>query len=255
MEAWLRQWINLTDYSLAQLAVVGVGTSLWGVAYLAIIYNSFRKRFVEMPAFVACGNLGWEFVWGFVFHPNMGPLVVHLYQMCFVLDTLIFYNLLRYGHKQVDVPELRRAWKPLCVAMFILSAITCYFFPAAGYDDVLGATSAYILQVLISVQYITLFFRVRNRSLYSVVGTWARRLGTAIITVGMFMIYPQNHFLQYVGIVCMVLDGIFVALLHISAFGALISRWEPPAPLRTAPVKSLPFGEPDKPVARLGWRA
>jgi len=92
-------------------------------------------------------------------------------------------------------------------------------------------------------------------SLYSVVGTWARRLGTAIITVGMFMIYPQNHFLQYVGIVCMVLDGIFVALLHISAFGALISRWEPPAPLRTAPVKSLPFGDPEKPVARLGWRA
>ena len=242
----LGELINTRDYTPAQLAVVAVGTSLWGIAYFAIIRNGFRKQFIEMPALVACGNIAWEFVWGFIYHPNMGPLVVRLYQMCFLLDTLIFFNLLRYGHRQMDIPELRRVWKPLCVVVLLAWVGGCYFFRMplpdrpTGYDDVLGATSAYILQVIISTQYITLFLRVRDRSLFSVTGTWARRLGTAIITVGMFMIYPENRFLQFTGVVCVILDTVFISLLHVNALDLLLARWTPPAFLRVAHPEEQP---------------
>src|SRR5690242_5018587 len=99
---------NLQQYTAAQLALYATGAYLWVVAYLIYIRNGFKYGVVEMPAFAACGNVGWEFCWALVFTTDLGALSVYAHKAWFFLDLAIFYLVLKYAHKQTDIPLLKR---------------------------------------------------------------------------------------------------------------------------------------------------
>jgi hypothetical protein len=206
--------VNLRDYTPLQLSLNAAGCLLWVVVYYVIVRDIVRKRFVEMPFFIACGNLAWEFVWSVPFSPDTGHLFAWLYRSAFFLDLFIFANLLRYGQKQVGTPELVRHWRPLCLALVAAWVPLCYFFRSSGPDDAIGATSGYILNLFISVLYFQLYFRVRDRQYFSLPVAWTRMLGTALITVSVWLIFPENRFVQTLGLFCFVLDSLFIALLR-----------------------------------------
>ena len=68
--------LNLQDYTGPQLAFYATGAYLWVVAYLVYIRNGFKYRVVEMPAFAACSNIGWEVNWALFFTSDLGALSV-----------------------------------------------------------------------------------------------------------------------------------------------------------------------------------
>jgi len=68
--------LNLQDYTGPQLAFYATGAYLWVVAYLIYIRNGFKYRVVEMPAFAACSNIGWEVNWALLFTSDLGTLSV-----------------------------------------------------------------------------------------------------------------------------------------------------------------------------------
>jgi hypothetical protein len=206
--------VNLRDYTPLQLGLNAAGCLLWVVVYYVIVRDILRKRFVEMPFFIACGNLGWEFVWSVPFSPNSGLLFAWLYRSAFVLDLFIFANLLRYGQKQVATPELLRHWRTFCLVLVAAWVALCYFFRSSGLDDAIGATSGYILNLFISVLYFQLYFRVRDPQYFSPLVAWMRMLGTALISASVWLIFPENRFVQTLGVFCFVLDCLFIALLH-----------------------------------------
>src|ERR1700761_6496280 len=107
----INYWINTKDYTISQLAWNGVGCLFWVVTYIAIVKEIITRKFVEMPFFIAAGNIAWEFVWSFFYHPDTGKLYALSYQGAFLLDVFIFYSVLRYGSKQIDIPEIKKHFK------------------------------------------------------------------------------------------------------------------------------------------------
>src|SRR5438105_1284292 len=92
--------VHLEKYTPLELFLFGVGCYLWVIVYGIYVKDIRKHRFIEMPVFAACGNIGWEFVWGFLACTDMGPVLQWCYRIWFVFDLFIFASVLRYGGQQ-----------------------------------------------------------------------------------------------------------------------------------------------------------
>lgn len=202
--------INFDRYSTTGLVFNGIGCLLWVVAYVILVLEIRRKKFVEMPAYVAGANIGWEFVWSFIYHPNTGLLYALSYQAAFFLDCYIFYSTLRYGTKQFIHPELTRYFKLFCLVNFGFWVLFCYVHRNEGYDTHNGANSGYIINVILSLQCLFLLLQTKDTSLFSMGLAWSKMLGTAFITVSLFFFFPDNRFVQLLGLSCFVMDNAYI---------------------------------------------
>ena len=209
----LMQYINFCEYSIPDIALVGVGTMFWVVCYIAVIRHSFKRKFIEMPMFVAAGNIGWEFVWSFLFITNMGTAFLWGYRAWFFLDLFIFYLIFVYGYKQTGIPILQKYFKVMFLFVTAFWTIAFYFFVKGGYDTAIGATSAYMISVGISTLYITLFLFRKDVQDFSWTAAWTRACGDIIMTIFVLRYYNIPLLLvmgAYVGI----LDIIYVILVY-----------------------------------------
>jgi paspaline synthase len=202
--------LNLQDYSALQLGLYATGAYLWVVAYIIYIRNGFKYQTVEMPAFAACGNIGWEFCWALIFTTNLGSLSRYAHFAWFGLDCVIFYLVLMYAHKQTDLPVLRRYWKPMCVGLVIGSAAFYGSFVKQGFDVGSTIQSAYICQLPISFLYITLVLKQRSLEGWSMWAAWSRTIGTGLIGIFAFLRYPDHPFLLTMAVICTGVDFVYI---------------------------------------------
>jgi hypothetical protein len=201
----LNYWINTEQYSTSALIWNGVGCLFWVVTYAALVMEIIKRKFVEMPFFIAAGNITWEFVWSFFYHPDTGQLYSLSYQGAFLLDVFIFYSVFKYGSKQIEIPLFKKHFKLIAFALLVMWLPLNYFFVAQGYDTTIGANSGYILNLIISLLYPLLLLR-SNPHNFSQTVAWSKWVGTGCITVSMFIIYPTNYFVQILGVCCFILD-------------------------------------------------
>ncbi len=204
--------LNLQDYTGPQLAFYATGAYLWVVAYLIYIRNGFKYRVVEMPAFAVCSNIGWEVNWALFFTSDLGALSVWAHKAWLGLDVIIFYLVLRYAHKQTDIPLLRRYWVPLCLALFACAAVFYGTFVQQGLDVRSTIQSAYICQLPISFLYIPLMLRQHSLVGWSLWTAWTRTLGTGLIGVFAFMRYPDQPFLLAMAVISTAVDFLYICL-------------------------------------------
>jgi uncharacterized protein with PQ loop repeat len=61
--AWLQHFVNTRVYSPLDLFFFSIGFICWVLAYLEIIYNVKKYKFVDMPIISATANIVWEFLW------------------------------------------------------------------------------------------------------------------------------------------------------------------------------------------------
>jgi hypothetical protein len=191
------------------------GFLLWGVAYAILVVRIPRHRFVEIPFFAVCGNVTWEFLWGFVFEVEMlGETLQWFYRLGCVLDLFILAWVFRFGAQQVSLPALRRSFPLLLVGS--LAGWTAFYwtFRAEGYDLPLGSNSAYLINVVMSVLYIGLVLRVRDVSVFSTDLGWLKGLGTGMVTGFVFLAYPENTFVQTLGVLTALLDATYLVVLR-----------------------------------------
>jgi signal transduction histidine kinase len=222
----LHPWLNLTDYSAAQLIPAFIGSLSWVIVYLLLIRNAHRNEFVEMPFFIACGNIAWEFLYGFVFcqYVNMGQIFIWGNRVWFLLDVyIIFVLIFRYGQKQVITPLLRQYFKFVIVATVLAFTALLYALVTSGLDNAplwssglvrLGGISAYLLNIGISTLYIALYLRLYRTESFSSATAWLKMLGTAMFTVFFWQIDPHNYFLQTLAVVVSVLDVSYIILQY-----------------------------------------
>ena len=208
----LSYWINTKDYSTATLIWNGTGCFFWLITYAAMIRSIIKTKFVEMPFLIAAGNIAWEFVWSFCWHPTTGRFYALAYQGCFFLDCYIFWMMFKYGHKQIEIPLMKKYFKLILVGLAVIWLPLNYFYVKQGYDTPVGANSGYILSLFISLLYPVLLLRT-DVSLFSPTVAWAKWIGTGCVTVSMFLMYPENYFVQVLGGACFVLDFCFGILL------------------------------------------
>ena len=205
--------VNTRDYSTPELILFGVGCYMWVVVYAIYIKEIRAGKCIGMPVFAACSNFAWEIVWG-VIPPStdMGPLLVWAYRAWFLLDLYIIAGVYRYGSAQMSTPALAKMFKPLVVAAVAMMTVFYYFFKLEGYDTSIGATSAYIAQMFISVLYLLLVFRHQKLVWQSLTVSWLRMIGTGLNTVFLFLHYPDKHFLLSLGVMSLVIDNVYLAV-------------------------------------------
>lgn len=226
-------------YSPLELFFYLGGFLLWGAAYGSLLVRIHRHRFVEIPAFAVCGNVSWEFLWGFVWQVEMlGSTLQWFYRLGCLLDLGILTFTFLYGARQVTLPVLQRYFRPALVAA--LAGWTAFYwtFRGQGYDLPLGSNSAYIVNIVMSMLYIGLVLRTADAALFGATIGWLKGIGTGMVTVFVFLAYPENRFVQTLGVITALLDACYLALLHLRQRGLLA----PPAALsRAAPIRAASF--------------
>jgi hypothetical protein len=224
-------------YSELELFFYLGGFLLWGVAYGLLVVRIPRQRFVEIPFFAVCGNVTWEFLWGFVWKVEMlGETLQWFYRLGCVLDLGILAFLFRYGAKQVTLPVLRRHFHWLVVCSLAGWIAFYWTFRGQGYDLPLGSNSAYVVNVVMSILYIGLILRMRDTALFSIDIGLLKGIGTGMVTVFVFLAYPENRFVQTLGVITALLDAGYLVVLRQRQRG----RFAPPVEVAIDPAEDEP---------------
>lgn len=219
---------ELVPFTLAQTIPLALGTGFWIAFYFILVRNAMRTKFVEMPVFAACGNIAWEFLWGYVFTTAGGLIISWSYKAAFLLDIVIFYHVVRYGARFATNALVARYWRELTVLGMLAWGATLYFMAAQvpmgmtsdpsikeipgaafGLDTNMGSNSAYILTFAISALYVLQFINMQDISKLSYAIVWCKLFGNIGYTVFLFMLTPDNLFLLTLGVVAFVFDLVY----------------------------------------------
>lgn len=204
---------NTCDYTWPQLIVNIVGCFLWLVAYYSVIRNFLKTRFIEIPLYVACANIAWEFVWSFIFYPNLGLLYWIGYAIAFFMDVYIFAMAIKYGRKDVVDEGIKKRFPLFMILNALTWGVLLFYFRSVELDDNFGATSGFIINFLLSTLFLMLVLRIKDASVLTLLTAGSKGLGTGIITISMFMIYPENGFIHALGVFCFILDLAYFVIL------------------------------------------
>ncbi|OXM57562.1 hypothetical protein CFP71_06985 [Amycolatopsis thailandensis] len=213
-------FVNVVDiacvpYSTLQIGLFSLGCVLWGMAYLLLLRNSLRNRFVEMPIVAACSNLAWEFAWAWLFEVDLGMAFTWAIRGWFLLDLVIFVLVLRHGRKQLRDPRGRGSVAVQLLVTAVVFAVLYTTLINQGLDNGMGAVSAYIAQLFISVLYYTLALRPdMPTALFSTAFGYLRTAGSAVMTVFMLLHYPESYFLLSMALLSAALDVGYLVLFN-----------------------------------------
>jgi hypothetical protein len=209
-------WINLKEYTPLEFFFYGLGCLFWVLAYVIYIREIIRLKYVEMPFFAGCCDVGWEFTWSFFAVNNMGMLFQGANYLWLVLDIgfIFTFGIVRYGWKQTTIPELRKksVYVPFCILTAAAAAAATYFMHVQGLDDGVGGRSAFLIQLSISGLYIPLMLRQPDLKNFNYAASWYRSLGSALVVVFFYLHYPTDRFLLLIGTASAVTDATFLYL-------------------------------------------
>lgn len=204
-------WYNL---------VGAAGCVSWVVAYVLIVRQCFRQRTYGLPMVAICMNFAWELMASFVF-PN--PVALwHLFDRLWLgIDVLLVYQLLRFGRSQQPVPEVQRNFFVVVALTFGLAAWGQYTF-VATYADRLGLVVAFMINLIMSVQFVFFFVSRTRLNGGRGISRWAavfKMIGTAFTSIECHyvvrLINPELNglsFLTFLSIAIFAFDALYVLL-------------------------------------------
>lgn len=205
-------WFNTDNYTPLQIGLFFTGALLWIVAYVVIIRMAIKKKTVIIPAAAVVCNFGNEVGGAFFWVPDMGNALVLAYWAWMLLDIFIVINLFRYGYKQFTTEFFRKNLRWI-VAMGLAGSIPLSCFFMVQYDLPMGVIDAYIVNVVMSVAFLSLLF-VPDFPEHSIALAWSKFLGTGLISIMFQSKYPDNHFLTVVYLVVAAFDILFLVLMY-----------------------------------------
>lgn len=206
--------INTAKYTPVELIFFALGGLSWAVAYVAVLREIFKRRFVEIPAAAVVANISWEFTWGIVYRTDLGAVFAWGYRLWFVLDVVIVWGLLRYGAESLRTPRLREAFRGAAVLAILAWSATLLLFVRQGYDTTTGLVSGYAVTLMMSALYIPHFLRDPDKSRFSAVVAWAKLLGNGLVIVFCALALGDNHLLLTLCVSALVLDVAYLVLFY-----------------------------------------
>lgn len=223
----------MADYSGAEVAWYIGGFLAWTPAYVMILWIGVKHRRLEIPILAATGNIAWELLWGFFFRVDMGYGLQNIYRGAFIIDVGILYLVFKHGRDQIQAP-LGRRWYP-AVIVALLAAwgwVVVAMHHTTNVDLPLGSTSAYLVNLLESGIYLWAGLSVIDPRSMSLVVAWSKGLGTGMVTVFVFLRYPDHSFVKTLAVLVAIIDVAYLALLYARRRGRLPV---PPAPRPALP--------------------
>lgn len=209
-------WFNL---------VGAAGCISWAIAYILIIRTAYRDKAPGLPMVAIALNFSWELLASFVF-PNPVPLWHAFDRLWLVIDVIIVIQLLKYGREYQRIPEIRRYFYPIVGIVFAMGFIGQYTF-VADYPDRLGLVVAFMINLVMSILFVFMYFdRREHRKGISVGGAWAKMLGTAGTSIECHyvvrMIDPELGGLGFLTFVCVsifLVDCLYIKLVSTKPAG------------------------------------
>ncbi|MBO0797039.1 MAG: hypothetical protein J2P36_39675 [Ktedonobacteraceae bacterium] len=180
----------------------------WTVAYLLIIWRSWRDRTYGMPLVALCANISWEFIFSFVYPSHDLQLVVNI--IWFVLDVIILILTLCYAPNDFDFPQwLFYVFFALMLGVsFVAVLLVTVEFRSSAY-------AAFGQNLMMSVLFCSLWYRrrpsLRGQSLSIAV---CKLLGTACASWAFYAFTTLPHMvLPFLYVATFVYDAIYVGLV------------------------------------------
>lgn len=214
MSNWYHHAVNVLGYTQFELVLFFTGFVSWFAAYILILKGVRKFKINEMPLMVGPGNWVWEFIWGFMFEPELGKPFIYGVRLWFFLDVFINVTILVFGYKQLPLPVLKKRFRYTYIIALIFWFFTVWTFGKVGDDNPLGVTSALMINVIMSGLYLyQLVFNanLRGKGLSFKVAI-LKCIGTGVITLGSIFKWPDALFLINLGVISFVIDIIYIVL-------------------------------------------
>lgn len=182
----------------------------WTLVYLLVIYRSFKDKVCGMPFIALAFNTSWEFLYSFIFPMKNNAMQNIINRVWFGFDVLICISFFLYG---------ARNWKPLqkkWFAVYIIAVFAAAYSLLHSYHVAEGLAamtySAFITNVVMSALFIDRLVKHQQIEGQSAGIALFKMLGTLAASLVLLTGYPA--FLQITGLVCFVLDVIYIVQLY-----------------------------------------
>jgi hypothetical protein len=189
------------DAPRVALALIALGGVLWLIAYLAAIRTAHRDRVTTIPLTAVCLNITWEVVHSVVYPP---PRTIDLWTNLawLALDLVILAQVFRYGRSRESVATIQRHFPAVILGILALSFLghlTFHRHVTANsiFPDESGAIPAYLINLVMSVLFVSLYFQRPDGAGLSRTVAWFKFLGSACYGVGNTMVLTRLPVVRY----------------------------------------------------------
>lgn len=168
-----------------QLAIVA--HLLWATVYILAIVIGHRQRTYAIPMVAIGLNVNWEIVHTAIHPPALlSNLIANFVWLA--LDLVIVIQLIRYGRERQPNDVVRRYFGVIVVGVLglaLVGHVTFYNHVTANaiFPDHEGVVSAFLINLVMSVLFIGLYFARPNGEGLSKPIAWLKMLGTAALSL------------------------------------------------------------------------
>lgn len=174
------------------LAVLGfLMFGLWTLAYLAIIIKAFKDKAYGIPIVDGCLNVSWEFMFSFNLVGRLSSSLDWGNRFWLVFDAVQVTTVFLYGRDLQTVPWVRRHFYWIVSLSLVGSFLGVYGF-MWYFGDVYGVASSLLMDVLMAVLFIGLFFARPDSRGLSYAGAWLMMLGNIAGFLFIHFWYPTQ---------------------------------------------------------------
>lgn len=196
------------DPRVALAFKIGSGL-LWTLTYLLILHRGRKDRALGMPLAALGANLGWEFLFSFVF-PHASPQL-EVNRVWFVFDLAILVQALRYGAARQADPWLRKAY-PGAVALAVGLGTLLVWAVTVEFQDRHGMYAAFGQNLMMSVLFVSMLL-ARGTAGQSLWIALTKLLGTLLPSLLFHFKYPDSVLLHVLFAGILLFDALYLALL------------------------------------------
>ena len=195
----------------------------WTIVYLLIIKRGFQDQTYGMPIVALGANISWEFIFSFI-HPHPTPQV-YINITWFLFDVIILYQIFRFGKKSINDSYPDVFFYP-AIFLAVLIGFGLVFAISFEFDDWHGRYAAFGQNLMMSILFVTMFFKRKNLSGQSVYIALFKLVGTALPSVLFFSFVPDSILMNtlYCGIIFF--DVLYLILLHKKSIEMGINPWK-----------------------------
>lgn len=167
-----------------------------------------------MPLILACGNIVWEFLWGFVFQSEFQTGVLIGMGAAFLIDLTIFYGILKYMKIHISVKFYANNLGLLALLGLTLFVITWWTFKTSGMDTDAGGASGNLLNALIAIFWVNQVFTIKDINLLSIRLGWVKLIADIPIAFFMLSVFPENYFAYSITFISVFFDATYIYLFY-----------------------------------------
>jgi hypothetical protein len=210
------------DWQIFGIVITVTGDLLWLLAYILTIRVGFKEKSFGIPMLSICFNFSWEFIYTLL-EPPQNSLNYYLKLSWLLADSVIVYQLVRYGKQWQPVPQMKKHF----YAAFVITMAFCFVGQLAYHRQYLqldpGPTSAYDINLIMSILFIFLFFDRKGMRGLSYGAAWAKMLGTGVLSLGTFIYWihlgeaAHEPYMEFLFISIFLCDIFYIYLLRSAA--------------------------------------